>query len=92
MSPHDAHGQLQGMQHPLGRKVVRDDALSHDNRVRGNAERLRVQPEVDDQLLGRPGDAAEVGIRSRDVRVVDLYLLALRRLQLVRVLLARSPA
>jgi len=73
-------GQRQGVQHPFGRVEVRDDPVRDGNRLRRHAERLWIEPEIDDQLLGRPGDPAEVGVGRHRLRIVDLDLHPLLRL------------
>ena len=69
--------QLQGVQHPLGREEIRDDPLRDGDRLRGNAKRLGIETEIDDQLLRRARNAAEVGIKGQRLRIVDLDLDAL---------------
>ena len=71
-------GQRQRVQHPLGGEEVRDDPLRDRDRLRRYPERLRIQPEIDDQLLRRAGDAAEIRVAGQRLRVVDLDLLSLR--------------
>ena len=63
---------LQGVQHPLGGEEVGDDSLGHRNRLSRNANRLGIEPKVDDQLLGRASHAAEVGIVGDGAAVIDL--------------------
>ena len=46
--------------------------------MRRHSEGLRVQTEIDNQFLGRAGDAAEVGIQSHYLGIVDFYLHPLR--------------
>ena len=68
------NGHLQGMQHPLGREEVGDDPLRNHDRLGGDAKRLRIQTEVDDQLFRRARDAAEIGVAGQCLGVVDLDL------------------
>ena len=72
--PLDRH--VQGLQHPLGREVVGDDPLLHFDRLGRHAEGLGVEAEVEDQLLGRAGDAAEIGVQAHGVLVVHFDALA----------------
>lgn len=62
---------LQRVRHSLGRKVVRGDPLRNDNCIRRGGERMRVKTEIENQLLWRTRDAAKVGIRRNEVRIVD---------------------
>ena len=73
---------LQGVQHPLGRVEVGDQTLRDRDRLRGHAKRLRVQAEIDNQLLGRAGYAAEIGVARRCVRIIDVHLDLRRTLRL----------
>ena len=66
--------QLQGVQHALRRVEVRDDPLRHRNRMRRHSERLRIQTEIDDQFFRRARDAAEVGVKSHHLGIVDFHL------------------
>ena len=61
--PLDRH--VQRLQHPLGGEVVGDDPLLDFDRLGRHAERLGVEAEVEDQLFGRAGDAAEVRVQAR---------------------------
>ena len=63
---------MQGLQHPLGGEVVHDDPLFDFDRLGRHAERLGVEAEVEDQLLGRAGDAAEIGVERDGVLVGHL--------------------
>ena len=81
------HGQLQGVQHPLGGEEVGDDPLRHGNRLAGHAERLRIQTEIDDQLFRRPRHPAEVRIQRQRLGIVDLHLHPLLSLGLLLLLL-----
>ena len=71
------HGQMQRMEQALGREVVGNDSLRDLHCLAGNAERLGVQAEVDDQLFRRAGYAAEVGVGGDGVLVFDLHSLPL---------------
>jgi hypothetical protein len=64
----------EGVKHPLGRVEIRDDPLADGDRLGRHAERLRVEPEVDNQFLGRARHAAEVRVEGNRLRVVDLDL------------------
>ena len=64
-------GVAQGIGEPLGCEEVHDDPLGELDRFGTRAANLLVEAEVDDQLLGRAGDAAEVRVGSEDVRLVD---------------------
>ena len=68
--PLERHGQ--GLPQALGGKRIDDDPLGNRDR---DAEGLGIEAEVDDQLLRRAGDAAEVGIQRARLRVVDGDLL-----------------
>ena len=75
-------GKLQGVQHPLRGIEVGDDSLRDDDRLCGYSDRLGVQPEVDDQLFRRPGNAAKIGVARQCLGVVNLDLKSLLRLPL----------
>jgi len=64
-------GHLQRVEHALGGVVVGHNPLRNDDRFGGNAHRLGVETEVDDQLLRRAGDAAEVGVGRDGACVID---------------------
>jgi len=66
--------QLQSVQHPLGRKEIRDNPLRNGDRLRGNAKRLRIETKVDNQFFGRTSNAAKVGVERQRLRVVNLDL------------------
>jgi hypothetical protein len=55
--------QLQRVQHSLGRVVIGDDPLRNDDRLSGHAHRLRIEGEIDDQLLGSARHATKIRIR-----------------------------
>ena len=65
----------QGLPQSLGGKRIDDDPLGNRDRDGRDAEGLGIEAEVDDQLLRRAGDAAEVGIQGARFRVVDGDLL-----------------
>ena len=65
------HREVQCMQHTLRGEVVRDDPLRNLHRLGRHPKRLRVQPKTDDQLFGRAGQAAKVGLRASGASVVD---------------------
>lgn len=64
-------GHVERLQHALGCEVVGDDALLHFDRLGGHAEGLGIEAEVEDQLFGCAGDAAEIGVQADCVLVVD---------------------
>ena len=66
--------QLQGVQHPLGREEIRDDPLGDGDRLRGNAKGLRIETKIDDQLLRRARNAAEIGVKRQRLRIVNFDL------------------
>ena len=59
-------------------KKARDDPLRNRERMRRRAERLRIQTEINDQPPRRAGHPAEIGVRRRDLRVVNFHLNPLR--------------
>lgn len=67
-------GHRQRAQQSLGREEIHDDPLADLDRFGGNADRLRIEAKIDNQLFGRPGDAAEIRVQGQDVRVVDSQL------------------
>ena len=61
---------VERLEHPLGRKVVSDNPLLDFDRLGWHAERLGVESEIENQLLRRSGDAAEIGVQADGVLVV----------------------
>ena len=70
---------MERLQHPLGGEVVDDDPLLDVDRLGRHAERLGVQAEVENQLFGRAGDAAEICVERNRVLVGDFDTLHLLR-------------
>ena len=68
------HRHAERVGKPLGREEVDDDPLRELDRFGGGAANLLVEAEVDDQLFGGAGHAAEIGIRGDDVGFVDRHL------------------
>jgi hypothetical protein len=54
------HGELEGPQQPLGGEKVHDQSLRQLDRLGGHLAHLRIQAEIENQLLGRAGDAVPV--------------------------------
>ena len=67
--PLDRHAQ--GRQQALGRVEVHDDPLVGLHVLAAGGERLGIQAEVEDDLLGSRGHSAEVGVRRKGARIVD---------------------
>ena len=67
-------GHAQCVEHSLGGVEVGDDPLGDGDWLRRDADRVRVQAEVDDQLFGCTADAAEIGVTGENLRVVHLNL------------------
>ena len=76
------HRHMERLQHSLCREVVRHDPLLDFDRLGRHAERLGVEPEVEDQLFGSSRDAAEVRVEADRVLIddFDTLLLGGRRL------------
>src|SRR5690606_4738820 len=66
-----SNGELQRAEEAFGGVEVEDDPLVDDDRLARRAHRLRVEAEIDDQLLRRAGNAAEVGVEAQRLRVID---------------------
>ena len=66
------NGRLQGKQHSLCREEIGYDSIGYGNRRRGNANRLRIETEVDDEFFRGSSYTAKVGIRCGDIGVVKL--------------------
>ncbi len=62
------NGHAQGRQEPLRRVKVHDDPLIGLDLLAAGRERLRVEAEVEDDLLGRRRDATEIGVRREGRR------------------------
>ena len=67
-------GIAEGIGQPLGRIEIDDDPLGQLDRLGRRAADLLIESEVDDQLLGRSRDPAEVGVGGGDVRLVNGYV------------------
>ena len=65
----DRHAQ--GRQEPLGGVEVHHEPLVGLHVLAAGGERLGVQAEVEDDLFGGGGDAAEVRVRGQRAGVVD---------------------
>ena len=70
---------VERLQHALGGEVVDDDPLLDVDRLGRDAEWLRVEAEVENQLFGRAGDAAEICVERNRVLVGHFDTLGLLR-------------
>ena len=64
-------GHAQGRQEPLGRVEVHHDPLVRLDVLAAGRERLRIEAEVEDDLLGSRRDPAEIGVRRQGAGIVD---------------------
>ena len=64
--------QLQSVEHPLGRVVIRDNPLGNHDRFAGHTDRLRIQTEIDNQFFGGAGHAAEIRVAGNGPGILDL--------------------
>ena len=62
-------------QQSLRRDVIQNDSLTDANRLVGNANRLSVEPEVNDQLFRCASYTAEIRVQAFNRRIVQLDLL-----------------
>ena len=83
--PLDRH--VERLQHSFGCVVVHHDPLLDVDRLGRNAERLRVEPEVENEFLGCSCDAAKIRIQRYGVFIGHLNTMSLlgRLLSLVAV-------
>jgi hypothetical protein len=69
--------ETQGVPQPLRGVKIRDDALGNIDGLSRDADRLRIQREIDDQLFGSARHAAEIRVASDGLRIIDFDLLVL---------------
>ena len=72
------HGHLQCGQQSLRCIKIQDHSLLNLDRFLWNANRLWIEPKIDDQLFGRTCDATEIRIARNGIDVVDLQRTPLR--------------
>ena len=72
--------ELQNVQQPFCSVEVGHNPLCYHDRLRGHSGSLRIEPEIDEQLLGRARYAAEIGVAGQRFGIIHFDLRRLRLL------------